>query len=263
MNTNVALSMRQFVEAWKHMCAGQPGYRFGSETGLELVFSGLPIPFFNVAFATTTIDSADQLTALANQARQWAVTYPVPWFFTVTSDVVSKDVDVAGTLARCEMAPVMNLTGMMAEDIAALDRTPASLELVRPRDEATCSAMMEVNGEAYGMGPFDFESAMSTPSYWEQHFPVVGKVDGNPVTCSAVVMVEGRRYVAFVATHPDHRRHGYADAAMRHSLDLAAAAHGRVPTVLHATDAGRPVYARMGYQPIATHAVFMETKYIH
>jgi hypothetical protein len=36
----------------------------------------------------------------------------------------------------------------------------------------------------------------------------------------------------------------------------------RKPTVLHATDAGRPVYARMGYDTIATHTAFIEARFL-
>jgi hypothetical protein len=44
----------------------------------------------------------------------------------------------------------------------------------------------------------------------------------------------------------------------RRALEVAASAHGERPTVLHATDAGRPIYARMGYAPISTHTLYMD-----
>ena len=64
--------------------------------------------------------------------------------------------------------------------------------------------------------------------------------------------------VALVATAPAQRRRGYAEAVMRRALEVAASTHGDCPTVLHATDAGRPIYARMGYAPISTHTLFMD-----
>ena len=45
---------------------------------------------------------------------------------------------------------------------------------------------------------------------------------------------------------------------MRRALETAASAHGECPTVLHATDAGRPIYARIGYAPISTHTLYMD-----
>ncbi len=46
---------------------------------------------------------------------------------------------------------------------------------------------------------------------------------------------------------------------MRHALDVAATTYGELPTVLHATDAGRPVYERMGYASISTHTLYMDS----
>jgi hypothetical protein len=39
---------------------------------------------------------------------------------------------------------------------------------------------------------------------------------------------------------------------MRHALSAAADKFGERPSFLHATDAGRPIYARMGYETVAT-----------
>jgi hypothetical protein len=49
---------------------------------------------------------------------------------------------------------------------------------------------------------------------------------------------------------------------MRRALENAASAHGEIPTVLHATDAGRPVYERMGYASISTHTLMMEKRFL-
>jgi hypothetical protein len=49
---------------------------------------------------------------------------------------------------------------------------------------------------------------------------------------------------------------------MRQALKNAARVHGETPTVLHATDAGRPIYERMGYESISTHTLFMEKRFL-
>jgi hypothetical protein len=61
---------------------------------------------------------------------------------------------------------------------------------------------------------------------------------------------------------PTQQRRGFAEAAMRHALDVAAEAHGEQPTVLHATDVGRPLYARMGYEAISSHVCFIEKPFV-
>ena len=74
------------------------------------------------------------------------------------------------------------------------------------------------------------------------------------------MMVEGCRYVGWVATVPEFQHRGYAEAVMRHALEIAARVHADTPTTVHASDAGRPLYARMGYSTIATHTLFIENR---
>jgi ribosomal protein S18 acetylase RimI-like enzyme len=78
-------------------------------------------------------------------------------------------------------------------------------------------------------------------------YAYLGEMNGVAVTCAATLPVDGRLYVAWVATRPEHHRKGYAEAVMRHSLRVASDATGLQRTVLHATDAGLPVYEAMGY----------------
>jgi hypothetical protein len=54
MNTNVQLSIRQFVGAWQLMCGASPGFRSARGDGIEYAFSGLSIGFFNAAILTRT-----------------------------------------------------------------------------------------------------------------------------------------------------------------------------------------------------------------
>ena len=72
----------------------------------------------------------------------------------------------------------------------------------------------------------------------------------------------GHRYVLLVATDPAHQKKGFAEAAMRHALERAAEKFGDRPSFLHATEAGRPIYARMGYETIATHTAFIEKRFL-
>ena len=48
----VDLSVRQFREAWRLMCAGSVGFTLDEGGGVDYVFSGIPISFFNVAVLT-------------------------------------------------------------------------------------------------------------------------------------------------------------------------------------------------------------------
>jgi GNAT superfamily N-acetyltransferase len=262
MNDDVDLSIRQMCGAWKLMCAVSPRYTEASDRGIAYIFSGLPLAFFNVAMVTQDRVSAEALQAYGREACDWAAPHGVPWLFIVTQDALKAGVDAMAELDACGLAPMMPLTGMRAQQVEQTPRVPSDLDLQVPENDADCGAILDINSAAYGMDLDAGRSTLGTRAFWKNHFPVLGLADGKPVSSATVLMVDGHRYVALVATDPGYQRRGYADAVLRRALELSAEAHGEHPTVLHASDAGRPVYERMGYTPIASHMIFMEKKFL-
>lgn len=262
MNDNVDLSIQQFSGAWRLMCDGAPDKCVAAADGIDYIFSRLPIGFFNVALLTQRqgISSA-ALATHGLDACDWAADKDVPWLLVVTHDALEPGVDAAAVLDGCGLAPMMPMTAMVADHVDP-PRVPEGLQLTVPQDDAGCSALLDVNALAYGMELEAGKPLVGTQAFWADHAPVLGLAGGTPASCAAVMMVDGYRYVALVATDPGHQRRGYAEAAMRRALEVAADRHGERRTVLHATDAGRPIYQRMGYTSIATHTVFMEKKFL-
>jgi ribosomal protein S18 acetylase RimI-like enzyme len=259
----VDLGIRQFCDAWTVLSASVPSPIMGAGEGLTFIFSGLPVAFFNAAVVTARDVSPAALAAAGREACAWAADKRVPYLFVVTHEALDGGVDAPSVMAGCGMAPVMPLTGMIAHGIVPPSRRPEDLHLVVPDDDAGCGALLDVNAVAYGMDLEAGKPALGRPEFWRgQHVPVLGIAGGKPVSASAVWMVDGYRYVALVATDPSCQRRGYAEAAMRHALEVAAEQHGDRPSVLHATDAGRPIYARMGYATISHHTVFMEQRFL-
>ena len=179
----------------------------------------------------------------------------------VTHERLEPGVDAAATLDACGLAVVMPMTGMLARTVAAAATVPG-LQLTVPQDDSGCAAIVDVNALAYGMDLEASKPTIGPRTFWKDQFPVLGVAGGKPVSSATVLMVDGHRYVALVATEPGQQRRGFADATMRRALENAARAHGETPTVLHATDAGRPVYERMGYASISTHTLLMEKRFL-
>ena len=206
--------------------------------------------------------SAEALQACGREACAWAAPHGVPWLFMVTHDTLKEGVDAVAELDACGLAPMMPLTGMRAQQVEQTPRVPSDLGMWVPENDADCGAILDVNSAAYGMDLEAGRSTLGTRAFWKNHFPVLGLADGKPVSSATVMMVDGHRYVALVATDPGYQRRGYADTVLRRALALTAEAHGEQPTVLHASDAGRPVYERMGYTPLASHMIFLEKKFL-
>jgi len=76
---------------------------------------------------------------------------------------------------------------------------------------------------------------------------------GEPVACAAASSGHGVIDVEAVATLPDHRGRGMGEAVTW----AATLADPHLPAVLLASDAGRPVYERMGYLPLLRATMWM------
>lgn len=261
MNDEVTLSIRQMDGAWRLMCAGGPQFVTQPSDGIQYIFSGVPVSFFNLGMLTGSAVSVDTLGTLGSEACAWAARQAVPWLFVVTHERLAPGVEAVAILDRCGLAPVMPMTAMLARTVGPAPAVP-DLHLTVPDRDSGCAAIIDINSLAYGMDLEACKTSIGTRAFWSDHFPVVGVANGKPVSSATVLMVDGHRYVALVATDPSQQRRGFADATMRRALQDAAAVHGEAPTVLHASEAGRPVYERMGYAAIATHTLFMEKRFL-
>jgi len=91
---------------------------------------------------------------------------------------------------------------------------------------------------------------------WKRFAAYVGYVNGEPVATAATLLGGGAVGVYNVATLPDHRRHGYGEAVMRHALEQARREHGIECSTLQSTPAGYGIYQRMGYRTVTKVAVY-------
>ena len=262
MTDGVALSISQFLEAWRIFGRACPGSRVESHAGVDYMFTGLPIAFFNVAVLTADQVSASALAASARGAMQWASADKAgtPWLFIVTHDTLEPGTDAGAVLDGCGLMPLLPMTGMIARRVSPAATVPAGLQLEVPEDDGGCCDIIDVNSAAYGMDLNASKKAFGRGSFWADHMAVLGRAGGAPVTSAAVMLSGGHRYVALVATQPTHQKRGFAEAAMRHALNEAAAKFGERPSFLHATDAGQPIYARMGYERVASHTCFIDKR---
>jgi len=262
MTVNYALSIQQFVDAWHVFCEAAPGRALDSQPGIEFVFAGVPIAFFNAAILSGSDVTTRQLRACGEQARAWADPRGVPWILVATQEVLTQGTDSSAALDDCGYAPAMSLCGMLAQDVTPIEHLPEGLTLKIADDDASCAAVIDINSQAYALPLDPAKDVWGKAAFWSNHVIVLGSVDEQPVSSAAVLNVSGHRYVALVATAPGQQRRGYADAAMRRALEVSRRKHGTLPTFLHATEAGRPVYERMGYETVATHVAFMDKKFL-
>jgi GNAT superfamily N-acetyltransferase len=252
--TPVDESNAQFIGAWTRFCTRLPGGTVDDLDGVAAIFGNIPLAFFNVCFLTSPAQDEADLRRRTAAAVRHATATGHPWFMAVCQDWVPAGAEEVLREQGLELA--LPLTGMAADVLTAPRRPLPTLAYSRVDGQAGSEAIANINSDAYGF-PRDLGRYLAVPSLWEgDTFPYLGAPGSENVTCSATIPVDGRLYVGWVATLPDHHGKGYAEAVMRHSLGEAGRSTGLTRTILHATEAGRPLYTAMGYETITRFGLY-------
>jgi GNAT superfamily N-acetyltransferase len=249
-------SASQFARAWQAMVCKMPGALIAEKGAIGTAFANVPLFILNALFLNKPVNNRELETAL-EVACHFAEGCHHPWMLVGCDEWMPAG---AGDIfASHGLQPAFGFTGMVTDALADPARpVPPELELRSGLDTASLEALMDVNAMAYGFPVELGRSAMKPGLLEHDSFCVVGRVGGRPVSVTATFAVDGCLYVGWVATVPEARGKGYAETVMRRSLADASAATGITRTVLHASDAGHPIYLRMGYKDTVTF-----TTYVH
>ncbi len=245
-------SNEQLIGMWSEFARRFPGGRVESQPGMTIAISGTPMAFINVIAFTTPIQDRDDLAGRCQRARRIGTESGVPWLLS-TCDAWMGNLDSAKeVLQEMGFNVVLPTVGMVADSILPSPKPlPIGIEFRRVTDETTRNALTDLNTISYGIPLEIGRQGPARACFWDDSFHgYVAYVNDEPVAATLTAPLDGRLYVSWVATHPDHRRKRYADAVMRKSLESAREATGLTRTVLHATAAGQPVYEAMGYRPV-------------
>jgi GNAT superfamily N-acetyltransferase len=144
------------------------------------------------------------------------------------------------------------MTGMAGDILPLSERTHPELRFVPIADERSIIDFVDLNSIAYGLPIEAGRSIVPERTLWKKHAHGFVAYKGDKPVATATGLINGNCILLLlVATAADERRKGYADAVIRKALNSAHRATGIRRTVLHATDAGAPVYLRLGYRPAA------------
>jgi len=94
----------------------------------------------------------------------------------------------------------MSLYGMLAQDVAPIEHLPEGLALKIADDDASCTAVIDVNSQAYALPLDAAKDVWGKAAFWKDQVVVLGSANGQPVSSVAVLRVSGHRYVTLVAT---------------------------------------------------------------
>ncbi|MBS1823956.1 MAG: hypothetical protein JST93_01425 [Acidobacteria bacterium] len=258
--------MRDFEvinENLRHALAAFSYVREGGETeyddGLSLVYSGVPYGLFNTALITARLPSAEMnFHQQVERAEEFFARRAVPWSVWFCDEMLAPEERRRARIALATrgLRYTMDAPGMIAPELLDPARELPVLRYVRVGNETTRNHFSEVMSAAFRV-PMDVSKTVyGGRTMW--HSPMVGWLGylGNePVTTAAVVSSPDAVGLYAVATVPHHQRKGYAEAIARFAIEEV----GTGQTVLQSSNAGYPLYVRMGYRPVSRYFVYIKS----
>jgi GNAT superfamily N-acetyltransferase len=243
---------REAVEMWKHsvrsMAEPLLTYESVAFDGASGLWGGVLFPLTNHLFLDRPVGSVEDLNRIVEQGIEWAEQRELPWLWAICEPWLPND--GGDCLEERGFQHSMTLTYMTTKELARPVRELPSMEMRRVDTPELALVVSDLNCEAYGIPKEWGRSANAEGHLWLQDaIGFVSFVDGEPASTATVIPGAGCLNVVCVATPDARRGKGYAEAVMRHALAVARSETGLERTVLHATDAGYPIYERMGYNP--------------
>ena len=144
------------------------------------------------------------------------------------------------------------MTGMAGDILPMEAPGHPALRFERILDDSTIQDFAQINCVSYDVPAETSLSLVKEHTVWHDHaYGLVAYEGDKPVSTATAIIDQGCLFLFLVATMPEARRKGYGEAVVRHALQTAYEATGIRRTVLHATEAGYPLYLRLGYHPTA------------
>jgi GNAT superfamily N-acetyltransferase len=250
VHDEAAESIAQAVALWRWLVNPGRGGEMLDSPGLFIGSARTLWPLGNCAVVTTAITDAAEFEARITRGASFFDKRAVTGLFVVCDALVPQGLReaVPAVFARFGYVPAMSVMGMAANRILPRIRPLPTLRFEPGTDARDGEMMARLNCIAYGV-PLEWapDWEARTGLSESQAFGLIAYANGEPFACACTVVLLNCLYVGIVATHPDHRKRGCAEAVLRHSLQAAARKAGLTRTVLHASDMGRPLYAQIGY----------------
>src|ERR1700751_3718293 len=245
----IALLNQEFLTSWE-LCTGTfPEAELFDRPGIATRWANIDFRFYNALCLTAELYDAEALRRIVRQGVNFMRARACPGWMVVTLESLSNAAqDALPGLVESRQLASMPATGMAGEILPLQEKVIPNLRFERIGDDDTVVTFAELNCLAYGFPLEVSRSVIGVNTFWREHAYGFIAYEGEfPVATATGIVCGSSIFLFMVATTPEAQRKGYADAVIRRALNAAHAATGIRRTSLQATDAGRPVYRRLGY----------------
>jgi hypothetical protein len=245
-------SMSQFASMWKTLTRTLPGVDLTDRKGAAIRWADHTFPFWNCIFLTEELDQ-NALSVHLQEGARYMRQKSQSGLLWVCEELLSDSAkeSLPSLLQEAQLEMALPVTGMAGEMFPLHTAVPSTLRLERVTNHAMLQEYIDINCDAYGLPLAAGESALD-PEIWLNAYSYLGYEGDRAVTAASAIVNEGCLFLALVATRAEARGKGYAEAVVRQALQAGHEATGLTRTILHATDAGFPVYKRVGYYKTAS-----------
>jgi GNAT superfamily N-acetyltransferase len=249
MSGMIADTGRIFLRTWQGYAEAFPSSARLTHSEMEIAFAGIPVPLFNLAFPKAAGPlRRGELERLLGEFGKLLTTSGVPGLLMVRGGQVE---DGAG------LEPILRMPGMVAGELLPPKRELGNFVIREVSGAAMAEEIARLNVVSHEMEMKDV-AALTCAGLWRgPHHGFLLYEHGAAVAGGSVSFVEGVSYIGWMATLPEHRGRGYAEALLRHMDPFMRRRHGVAETVLHATEMGRPVYERLGFRAVDEFAGYL------
>ena len=257
--SEVIRSFDQLASMWQVIVADRGDADLRDLPGLTIRWADSRFPFWNTLIFSEWNAGRKYAGDILAQASAYMRGKRQPGLIWICEEFLVPPVRASLPEIAAERGLAFSLTchGMEGEFLPIPAPSHPGLSFVRATTEELMLAYGEINAAGYGWEPEIGHAGLKHSRLWKEGMQAwLGLEDGLPVTAAATIANQGSLFVALVATTPAAQRKGYGEAVTRKALYEGARQTGLTRAVLHATDAGMPVYRRIGFRKVATFRLY-------
>jgi ribosomal protein S18 acetylase RimI-like enzyme len=222
------------------------------------IYSGLDYGVFNIGLLTepVTLGAKGLEARLAECARYYRNRSP-RWSFWLCEEYLDARTrrQARQIFQQANLRQISRAPAMIAKALRPSLKPPPVLECVPVHDRTTRHAFSELTTVCFDI-PFNIAQSVYMPERaWNGAYQgYVGLLDRKPVSIAATVVQPGAIGIYSLGTLPEFRHRGFGETMLRAAV---AQCPPGLPIVLESTDAGYPLYRRLGFEDVGNFTVYL------
>lgn len=240
---------------FRALAIGRENAEIRSFGGIHILSLGVRFQMFNAAYLASPVRDENDFELRTAAAAVHFGARGVEWSLWLCDSLLPETVNrrAQRILLRQGLTLATQMPGMIATELLPATRPLPECEMRAVDSTLVLSDFRIVGSRCFQVPQAWFDEVFDGGTLERIPFRAwVGYVDGRPIATAATVAVEGVLGIYNVATLPDFRGAGYAEAIMRACVAEENARYGEMPLVLQSTASGLALYKRLGFIP-ATH----------